>query len=289
MLNLLASAPDKLQLVTSAAVNVDVVASFIDCSTATPPVVGSPGRSLAAISTATTTDIVAAPSSGNIRNVKQINVSNRDTSLSTTVTVIFNNNGTQYTLFSTILDPYEVLVYDEVAGFYVQSTVDAQFNYIKVLSADDTGGVDNNATQPWFPTAGALTLPGDTTFRIRGMLQITTGATSHFTAVGFGGTATFTDVLYYAQTHRAAVNAASAVFSGVVVNQAAASTMEATSTATATCIRIDGTIRINAGGTLIPQFNFNAATGGTVTIKKESFLELISVGTGSVTAIGPWA
>jgi hypothetical protein len=60
---LLANTTDKLQLVTSQAADVDVVSTYMDSSNADPPVVkgSTSGRQLAtAITTATTTDIVAA-------------------------------------------------------------------------------------------------------------------------------------------------------------------------------------------------------------------------------------
>jgi hypothetical protein len=60
---LLTATTDKLQLVTGSAATVDVHASYVDASQANPPVVqgDTMGRQNTAITTAATTDIVAAP------------------------------------------------------------------------------------------------------------------------------------------------------------------------------------------------------------------------------------
>lgn len=106
---------DKLQLVSSTAATLDVVAAWIDVASGA----GTPGKSVTAIGSATTTDIVAAPSGSNIRTIKAINVRNRHASLSCDVTILLDDNGTDYELVKATLLPGDVLQFVEGVGWYV--------------------------------------------------------------------------------------------------------------------------------------------------------------------------
>lgn len=72
----LVTTTDKLQLVTSAAVAVDVVAFYTDLSAGS----ATPGNQKTAISTATTTDILAAPGASTYRRLQMLNVRNKGAS-----------------------------------------------------------------------------------------------------------------------------------------------------------------------------------------------------------------
>src|SRR6266576_6020250 len=102
---LLANTTDKIRLVTSAAVTVDVHASYMDASAANPPVVGgtTSGRLNTAITTATTTDIVTAPAATTLRNVKTIHIRNKHATTSVDVTVTYDQSGTVFELFKATL------------------------------------------------------------------------------------------------------------------------------------------------------------------------------------------
>lgn len=118
---LLTATTDKIQVITGQAVTVDVHASYVDASNAVPPVVqgDTMGRTNTAISTATTTDIVAAPASGDVRNVKTIHIRNKSASSSVDVTVQFNQNATLFELFKATLRAGDHLEYVEGIGFFV--------------------------------------------------------------------------------------------------------------------------------------------------------------------------
>jgi hypothetical protein len=118
---LLTATTDKIQVITDAAATVDVHGSFMDMSNADPPVVkgSSSGRTNTAITTATTTDVVAAPASSTVRNVKTLHVRNKDTAITTNVTVQFNQNGTLFQLYKALLIPGAQLEYVEGIGFFV--------------------------------------------------------------------------------------------------------------------------------------------------------------------------
>jgi hypothetical protein len=112
---------DKVQLVSSAAATLDVHVSFMDMTTADPPVVkgSTSGRQNTAITTATTTDILAAPASSTVRNMKTLNVRNKHASLACDCTVLFNQNGTSYELAKQTVRAGETLEYIEGVGFFI--------------------------------------------------------------------------------------------------------------------------------------------------------------------------
>lgn len=70
---ILSSTNDKLQLVTSAAQNIDFQAAYLDLSASAQ----TPGRSNSAINLAATTDVVTPPSASTCRIVKQITAVNK--------------------------------------------------------------------------------------------------------------------------------------------------------------------------------------------------------------------
>src|SRR2546427_5658673 len=111
---ILALTTDKLQLVTSAARTVDVHASFMDLASGTV----TPGKQNTAITTAATTDIVAAPAASTQRNVKTLHIRNKDTT-ALDVTVQYNQNGTIFELHKATLDTQQSLEYIEGVGFFV--------------------------------------------------------------------------------------------------------------------------------------------------------------------------
>lgn len=115
---ILADTNDKLQLVTSAAATIDAVVSYMDCSDASPPVVDAPSSQKTAITTATTTDILAVPGANKRRNVKSIHIRNRHATLACDVTVVLDDNATDYELHKVTLAAGDCLEYIEGVGFF---------------------------------------------------------------------------------------------------------------------------------------------------------------------------
>jgi hypothetical protein len=149
----------------------------------------------------------------------------------------------------------------------------------------------NNITtaQNIFAAAGdVLTLAANTTYRFRARLKFNTGATSHTTAFGLGGTATFTSIGYTAQSISAAANTL-ATPQQRDVESAAAAVLTAASTAVTTSIVIEGILRTNAAGTIIPQVTFSAGPTGTCETAINSFFEVEPIGDDTVAAVGQWA
>jgi len=110
---ILASATDLLQLVTGSAGQIDVHASWMDNVSGA---VG-PGRTnTPTITTAGTTTVVAAPTSGTQRNVKTLHVRNRGSSANV-VTVTHTDGTTPVQLQSASLAPGATLQYVDEIGF----------------------------------------------------------------------------------------------------------------------------------------------------------------------------
>jgi hypothetical protein len=113
---LLSATTDKLQVISSDASDLDVVAAYLDRDQSTFAV-GLADRQLTTITTATTTDIVAAPASGKTRNVKQLTIRNAHASVACDATVQVNANAVLYELHKTTLQPGEMLQFVEGVGF----------------------------------------------------------------------------------------------------------------------------------------------------------------------------
>lgn len=284
---------DKLQIISGQAGDLDVHVSFIDMTNADPPVIkgSTSGRQNTNITTATTTDVCAAPGSNVLRNIKTIHARNAHASTPMDVTVQFNQNGTLFELFKVTLKSQETLEYVEGIGFFVLTVAAAQV-LAKILSADDAGGQNVATAQPWFPTQGAVTVTGDTLYYMEGHLYTTraAGAVSHTTSLLFAGTATLTSISYVAKAQVGDTDALLPL-SRVVSRVATATVVKAASTSTTEAISIDleGFVRINAGGTFIPQFIYSAAPGGAPTIKANSGFRLTPIGSGSFVSSGAWS
>lgn len=121
---LLSATTDKMQVITGAASDIDVVAAYIDRDQSSFAV-GLADRQLTTITTATTTDVVAAPSSGKTRNIKQLTIRNAHASVACDVTVQFNANATLYELHKVSLQPGEMLQFVEGVGFVLLAASNA--------------------------------------------------------------------------------------------------------------------------------------------------------------------
>ena len=277
---LLTATTDKIQLVSSAAGSLDVHCSWQDLSGTTV----TPGRTNTAITAAQTTDIVASPAASTTRNIKTIHCRNKHASSANDVTIVYDQNGTDYELHKVALNAGESLEYVEGIGFFVLAAASTGFGDIieKRLDATQTG-TNGTPAQNWFPTSGAPNVEAGVVYHFDGLINFTrsAGTTSHTTSFLFGGTATLTYVLWRlscntgdtlanaAQNHAAGRSA-----SAVVVKAASTSASEEVS------MRVEGSVKINAAGTFIPQFQYSAAPGGAPTIQIGSYFYLVKKGSG---------
>jgi hypothetical protein len=108
----LTSNTDVIQLVTSAAAQMEVHCSWVDVVNATSAITLG-GEPIPHITTATTTTIVPAPASGSSRNVKHINITNDHISASCTVSVEMTDGVTTIELMAFTLLPGENMILNE--------------------------------------------------------------------------------------------------------------------------------------------------------------------------------
>lgn len=290
---LLALTTDKLDLVTGSAGDIQVHVSWVDNASGTI----TAGKQNTNPTTATTTDILAAPGASTIRNAKSINIRNAHASNSNAITLRFNANATTFELFKCTLAAQEVLSYIEGIGwdiFAADGSHKAQSGRMlfKCLDADDTGGQNVNTAQPWFPTSGGVTVEALTTYFFEGQLFTTraAGATSHTTGILFGGTASLTNIDFWGEGKTGDTNALAAS-NGFWGNAASSLVLKAASTSATenSFFHVRGTVRINAAGTFIPQFIYSAAPGGAPTIKRGTYFRMWPIGSNTVVSQGTWA
>lgn len=143
---LLVSTSDKIQVITGQAVTVDVHASYMDYNGTTV----TPGRKNTAISTAVTTDVVAAPGASTQRNIKCLTIRNKNTVNAVDVTVQHTDGTTTVELFKDNLSPGEVIQYTDGDGFATTPiTATAAEEYYGKLAVPFGRGDPNVLMQEW--------------------------------------------------------------------------------------------------------------------------------------------
>ena len=146
----LAGTTDTFEVITSAAATVDVYASYVDwlAGAVTP---GSP--QVSAITTATTTTVVASPAASTIREVKALHIRNKHASTATDVTVQLDRSGTNYEIHKVTLNAGEALEYTEATGWF-QFAPAAKLDMLKYVTASSV-----HATAATFADVTGLQFP----------------------------------------------------------------------------------------------------------------------------------
>ena len=164
MLNL-SSTSDLVQVVTSVAAQIEVHASWVDLNISTGAV--TPGRTnTPAITTATTTPVLAAPASGVVRNLKHLNITNDHASASCTVTVEHTDGTNNVELMAFTLLPGENMIFNEEGRWVHRDAQGAEYppsglgsyngrsvGFMKSGSASDAAGY-------WYCTSKDAGFPG---------------------------------------------------------------------------------------------------------------------------------
>ena len=138
-----------LELVTSTAANTHVVVSYVDTDTTFVP-----KSQVTAISSATTTTILDAPTSSHYHGAKNISILNTHASLSQTVLVQMDVSGTNYEIAQAVLLPGESLQWSDGAEW---ATLDAYGR--KKVMAPDRSSVGGTAV-PWYKAMTAADAAG---------------------------------------------------------------------------------------------------------------------------------
>lgn len=139
-------------------------------------------------------------------------------------------------------------------------------------------------------TSGAITLAASTTYEFEGLYNISTsGTTSHQLGILFGGTATLTGIAYTATSTNGTTAAASAPSVTFAAVATVTNVTAAVAAATNNTVFLKGTVRVNAAGTFIPQFQYSAAPGVAPVVAANSYIRFIPVGSSTVASLGNWS
>ena len=168
---ILAGSTDTIKMVTSHAATIEVHTSYVDLDGES---IVTPGRTNSIVSTATTTIIVAAPSSGTVRNLKHLNVTNNHTSQSCSVTIQHVIGTTAVELMQFTLLPSENMILNEEGTWRHRDAQGAEYPpaglgaysgtavpFMKTGTGADTTGCWYCTSKDWgFPGAWTPGTPG---------------------------------------------------------------------------------------------------------------------------------
>lgn len=168
------------------------------------------------------------------------------------------------------------------------------------LSADYTLASSSSAQKAFNGTTnGQITLPANSGYLLEVEYILTnTGTVSHTWGVLFAGTASLTALDFSARgrsgitsqlTLTADSSASQSNGSGALPTTSLVMTAASTSATENVLISIRGTLRINAGGTFIPQVIASAAPTGTSLMKRGSYIRLTPIGSDTATSLGNWS
>ena len=119
----LSATTDTLDLITSSAALIDYQMNFVEAVKTTGVLAGNGiDHQNNSISSATTTTVLNAPGASNSKTLKQGTFRNKDSSLSSDLTLRFNQNGTAYEIHKVTLAPGQCLEYIEGVGFFTLGT-----------------------------------------------------------------------------------------------------------------------------------------------------------------------
>jgi hypothetical protein len=145
------------------------------------------------------------------------------------------------------------------------------------------------ATQSCFPTtADVWTLEGSTTYLMEGQYILSTGTTTHTTALAFvtGSGITFTSFEYFVNMWNAAANTIATAQSTTHVTGFAPKVINATSNAVFTLVQFNGIVRTNNSGTLTPSIAFSQNPTGTNLMRSGSYIMFTPIGNSTFESIG---
>lgn len=266
---------DKVSLITSAAATLDVHASFMDMTQADPPVVKgtTSGKQNTAITTATTTDIVAAPDATTTRNVKEIIIRNKHASLATDVTVQFNANATLFELIKVTVPAGSTLEYTEATGWFLIANT-LKLNARLYVTADYV-----NATTSFSDITG-LTCPVESGkhYCFLAHLDHQSDATTSGSQFGINGPAMTLMSLHGIQQITFSVTAAAVGSSASVTALDTAAVVETTGPGAVRALAIlSGYINPSASGTFAMRGKSEVAVAAGLTVKKGSWCNIWEV------------
>lgn len=270
---ILSSTSDLLRVTTSAAITVDVHATYVDLNGSTV----TPGRTNTAISTATTTTIVDSPVSSTFRTVKTLAIRNKHATTSVDITIIHTDGTTDVELCKYTLVAGYTISYDENNGFSVFNNFGAyqmvelsgsiapavNATNLVVLSSDVT---NNNAVANSIAdvTGLSFSMISGQTYYFRFNIWYTAAATTTGSRWSINSAAAITRLAYRSQY--SLTGTSETINSGLIAfDLPAASNASSTATTSGGNIAvIEGMITPAADGTLIARFASEVANSAIV-------------------------
>jgi hypothetical protein len=138
------------------------------------------------------------------------------------------------------------------------------------------------------PTNGQITVGGTRTYLFECEFDLSAmSATSGSFGFALGGTATYTYNKWWSFGDKATLATAAAPQSTMNANSTANTTIVTATTGTVGWAWIRGILRINAGGTIIPEVSLGVAAAAIV--GRDSYFRLWPLGTSTVTSVGNWS
>lgn len=146
------------------------------------------------------------------------------------------------------------------------------------------------ATQAVFNTPiDQISVQAATTYMFEGQYLITTGTTNtHITSMSFVlTTATMTHCSWSTVSGSpAALNAGTTGAFTAIFNSVAGGAINTTSAAANKMIRFQGIMRVNVGGTVVPNIQFSAAPGATCSTLVGSYIRFYPIGANTIDSVG---
>ncbi len=257
---ILASTSDLVRVTTSAAITVDVHASWIDSTTSGV----TPGVTNTLISTATTTTVVGSPASSTVRTVKTLTVRNRHASTSCDVTVLHSDGTNIPELVKVTLIAGDSLHYDEHNGWTVRdnfgrikrrddaivSAASPDFSTV-VLSADVT---NNNASANTIADVTGLSfaVTSGSTYWFRFYIMYTAAATTTGSRWTVNGPASPTLLIY--KSEYSLTTTTRTINEGITAYDSPAASNATSAATTSNIAWVEGFITPSASGTVIARF-----------------------------------
>lgn len=266
---LLLASTDLLRVVTSAAINTDVHASWVDVSGSTV----TPGRTNTLISTATTTTVVASPASSTWRTVKTLTVRNRHASTSQDVTVIHSDGTNVPELVKATLLAGDALHYDEHNGFTVRdlfgrikrredSLIDAASpDFTTVILASDVTNNNASANTIADVTGLSFAVVAGSTYWFRFLIMYTAAATTTGSRWSINGPA-ITDLRY--KSEYSLTTTSRTINEGLSAYDNPAASSASSAATTSNIAWIEGFITPSADGTVIARFASEVSSSAIV-------------------------
>lgn len=280
---LLTTTSDLFRITTSSTANIDVHADYVDLASG----VTTPGRTNTAISSATTTTVVASPAASTSRTIKTVTIRNKHATTSNDVTVLHSDGTTVVEMVKFTLPAGFTAIYDEGSNWSLQDVNGRELSnqtqngnaptvnsLNTVVLASDV--INNNAIANTIAdiTGLSFSVNAGETYFFRGIVNITTAVTTTGGRISVSGPAAPT-MLAYAINWPTTGNTTTPAHGLSAYDLPAASNASCAQT-TGNVATIEGFITPSASGTVILRLA-SEVSSSAITAKAGSVLQWMRV------------